>query len=54
MYTLDEMKQKREELAKRYREAKKENNEGLMKIIKIQGKAIRNAIEREQIKIGLF
>jgi predicted HAD superfamily Cof-like phosphohydrolase len=54
MYTLEEMKRKREELAKRYREAKKNGDEQMTKLIEIQGKAIRNAIDKEQIKRSLF
>lgn len=54
MVSMDEMKQKREELIKKYRAAKAKGDEAMMKIIEVQGKAIRNAIEREKIKIGLF
>ena len=54
MFTLDEMQQKREELVKKYREAKLKGDEVMMKIIEVRGKAIRNAIDREQIKKSLF
>lgn len=54
MVSMDEMQQKREELVKKYREAKAKDDKVMMKIIEVQGKAIRNAIERERIKIGLF
>lgn len=54
MYTLDEMQQKREELIKKLKEARKNGDVELEKLITAQGKAIRYAIDREQIKIGLF
>jgi hypothetical protein len=54
MFTLDEMQKKREELIKKYREAKAKDDKVMMKIIEIQGKAIRNAIDRERIKKSLF